>query len=213
MIGRARYVGTADDIPEDITIPCPLCDATGESRDVFELLLKRMYGHDVIEEGTRDEMRVKAAAMNHKPVDGTVYMVEPGECKHCVGTGSIEADDVEQYLRVTRHAVAVREVDIGQYGEQSAVLYFTAEEVDAAGITDPAAALESHAEEYRQWEDGDCWGYVCEGPASEDSCWGFIGGDYAVAEGNAAFRWALHRAAVEHAEATYWAARDVETVS
>lgn len=172
MIGRARYAGTADDIPEDMTIPCPPCRGTGVA-------------------------------------DGD----DATDCPACEGFGETATDDVAAYLRASRDAVAVLELDIGQHREQSAVLYFTAEDVDAAGITDPAAALQSHAEEYRQWEDGDCWGYVCEGPASEDSCWGFIGSGYAMTEANAAFRWALHRADVEHAEASYWAARGVETVA
>ncbi len=170
---RARYTGTADDIPADMTIPCPPCQGTGIA-------------------------------------DGG----DETDCRACEGYGETDTEDVAAYLRARRDAVAVLEIDMGSHGEQSAVLYFTADEINGAGITDPNAALESHAAEFRRWEGGDCWGYDCTGPGSEDdSCWGFIGQEYALEQATEAFEYAVERADAEHAESTYWAARDVATVS
>jgi hypothetical protein len=135
------------------------------------------------------------------------------ECPACEGFGEVETNDVATYLRATRDAVAVLEIDMGSYGEQSAVLYFTTADIDGAGIPDADAALKCHADEFRRWESGDCWGYACTGPASDDSCWGFIGQEYALEEATAAFSYALVRANAELAGSTYWAARDVETVA
>lgn len=168
--GRSDYIGTADNVPEEMEIPCAPCQGTGE-RD-----------------GSEDE------------------------CPVCDGWGRIETDDLERYLRKTRGAVAVHEITVGGRDQAPAVLYFTAEEIDGAGIPDPAAALKAHADEYRKWEDGDCWGYVLSGPGSEDSCWGFIGSDYALEEATSAFDYAVQAADRELAESTYWAARDVATV-
>jgi hypothetical protein len=141
-------------------------------------------------------------------------------CPHCEAAdaycdsceyGEIRAD-VDTYLRIERDAIATLEITIGGRNQAPAVLYFTAG--DADDITDPAAALRAYAEEYRRWEDGDCWGYICHGPnpADEDSCWGFIGAEYAREEAAAAFAGAVADADRELAESTYWAARGVLTV-
>jgi hypothetical protein len=144
---------------------------------------------------------------------GAVDRDSDDDCPQCDGTGEIETDDVETYLRARRGAVATREIAVGGRDQAPAVIYFTADDVERAGIPDPTAALESHASEYRRWEDGDCWGYVCSGPGSElDSVWGFIGEEYALEEARGAFDYAVERADVEHRERAYWAARDVETV-
>ncbi len=154
---RVDYVGTADDVPREMEIPCALCQGTGT--------LAEGECHD----------------------GGEI------DCPTYSGIGLVEIEDVSLYLRETRGAVAVLEVDVGSRGEQSAVLYLTAEEVDGAGMpTDQLdEALRQYADEYRRWEEGDCWGYVCTGPASDDSCWGFIGREYAEEEAAGALDWAV----------------------
>lgn len=55
-----------------------------------------------------------------------------------------------------------------------------------AGTTDEqiTKALTGEIEEYDRWARGDCYGYVITDPNGEqvESCWGFIGHDYAVEE-------------------------------
>lgn len=55
-------------------------------------------------------------------------------------------------------------------------------------------SLKSAIDEYSLWCNGECYGYIVEGPDGEelDSCWGFIGSEYAMEEAKS--------------QADYWAA-------
>ena len=82
----------------------------------------------------------------------------------------------------------------------------------------------SSFKEYASWVEGDCWGYVIKDEDGQDydSCWGFIGHEYATEEAEAALKSVIedqrkaHEAEVrsawnERRERRYWAARDVVT--
>lgn len=187
MIGRTDYVGTADDVPYEMELDCPHCDGTGWV----------VQGHDQGEP--------------HAMPD------ENGEvpCVPCVNSGQIEADDVDQYLWFARGALASLEITVGGRDAQCAVIYLTAEEVKGAGMPGDKLdeVLRGYASEYHKWEEGDRWGYVCDGPCSDDSCWGFIGREYVEREASEALKWAISCADKELDEASYWLARGIETVA
>ena len=54
--------------------------------------------------------------------------------------------------------------------------------VKKSEVPDTFHTAEVMAEEYTRWCNGDCWGYIIEDEDGEqlDSCWGFIGEEYAV---------------------------------
>lgn len=84
--------------------------------------------------------------------------------------------------------------------------------------------LEGIVSEYGRWMNGECYGYVIEDDGTNlDSCWGFIGYEYAeeeakraaenCAETRAEERRLAWRAALKEArEARYWLTRGVVTV-
>ena len=55
--------------------------------------------------------------------------------------------------------------------------------VKKSDVPDTFNSAEIMCEEYTKWANGDCWGYIIENEDGEqlDSCWGFVGEDYAVA--------------------------------
>jgi len=58
-------------------------------------------------------------------------------------------------------------------------------------------AANACCDEYTAWANGDCWGYVIEdedGDDTGDSCWGFIGREYAEEQAREAFAEALKAA-------------------
>lgn len=64
--------------------------------------------------------------------------------------------------------------------------YVTKKRCDELGVKRKNAqeAMEVEFREYSSWVEGDCWGYVVEGEDGDiDSCWGFIGMEYAKEEG------------------------------
>lgn len=56
-------------------------------------------------------------------------------------------------------------------------LLLTSERIQSEGIPDPEACLEAELTEFRQYLEGDVYGYVIEDSKGEhvDSCWGFYG--------------------------------------
>lgn len=170
-----------------------------------------MIGHGRYE-STAEDVLLDSREITCKSCQGTGTALPnmSTTCSTCNGWGEVDIDDVGEYLRETRDAVASLKITVD--GRQPAVIYYTADVIEKAGIMDPDEALKTCADEYERWQDGDCWGYVCHGPASYDSCWGFIGREYAESEASAALKCAIHDADVELAEASYWADRDVGTV-
>lgn len=92
-----------------------------------------------------------------------------------------DAKTVERFARAYLKAVAVdwwddprsssRIVGIIQRAEPPERRYHDAEE-----------CLRSELKTFAQWADGDCYGYVITGPDGkqiDDSCWGFIGDEWA----------------------------------
>lgn len=78
--------------------------------------------------------------------------------------------------------------------------------------------------EYASWLGGDCYGYIIKDDEDNeyDSCWGFVGHEYATEEAEAALKRVIdeqrkeHEAEVrgawkERGERRYWASRDVLT--
>ena len=68
--------------------------------------------------------------------------------------------------------------------------YVTRARADELGVDDPEAAMLAELAEYARWAEGDCYGYIITDPDGDtvDSCWGFIGHEYAVEEATATAR-------------------------
>lgn len=149
--------------------------------------------------------------------EGLGYIIDSQQdhvdCKHCVGEGYQTADDVEQYVKVERGAVAALSIDYGDYGAADAVLYWTAEQVTEMGA--PADSLDDQlkasARELRDWAEGNVFGYIIEWPGGEESVWGFVGQDYALDALTEQMEWALTEARTEQDERAHWEARDTIT--
>ena len=75
-------------------------------------------------------------------------------------------------------------------------------------------SLRSVVSEYSKWCNGECYGYIIKDSAGEDldSCWGFIGYDYAMQEAESAAEHCLIAQARELVERESWACRDVVTL-
>lgn len=98
------------------------------------------------------------------------------------------------------HAAVV--VESKPYEGAHAVWYMTGAEIADQGITDPKLVINGEITEYRQWADGDVYGYVVEeltGWTNDDdaektmqtweevdSCWGYYGYEYASSEAKSA---------------------------
>ena len=106
----------------------------------------------------------------------TDYIVWPynGVDAHGPGTFTfykVEADDRYYYadcwvfVKDTRTDVE-RLADVGKPREQ----------------VDPEALRDSLLKQYRQWANGDVWGYIIEDSSGDeiDSCWGFYGDEYCL---------------------------------
>ena len=88
---------------------------------------------------------------------------------------------LERYLRTACGVVA-----FGQWQSQRdcwGYAYVTKERADELGVTNPDEALKAETQEYADWAQGICYGFIVdeEGP-DEDSCWGYIGDDGYVKE-------------------------------
>ena len=79
--------------------------------------------------------------------------------------------------------------DAGQVG----FIYASKAKLKEEGIMDGAKALRQEVETYDQYLRGDVYGYTITDPEGEhvDSCWGFIGGDYAMEQAIEALNSAL----------------------
>ena len=88
---------------------------------------------------------------------------------------------LERYLRTACGVVA-----FGQWQSHYdcwGYAYVTKERADELGVTNPDEALKAETQEYADWAQGICYGFIVdeEGP-DEDSCWGYIGDDGYVKE-------------------------------
>lgn len=102
------------------------------------------------------------------------------------------------------------------------LIVFTEESLEPCCGTDPkyrtekwlSECAESEVRVYAQWLEGDVYGYSIEDANGDhlDSCWGFIGYEYAEEEASRAADYAVKRVEKEMREVAEWAARDVETV-
>lgn len=98
MLVNYRGYKLGDGENDEFEVTCPRCEGDGEDPDTHELVLRRMYGREVIETGTDEAaLQAKAATLNEKPVDGSVYDVEIATCAVCEGSGEIELDPASYY--------------------------------------------------------------------------------------------------------------------
>jgi hypothetical protein len=97
------------------------------------------------------------------------------------------------------------------------VVYATKETLEMTGVAekDIKVALEQDIATLDQFFMGDVYGYVIkdEDDNVTDSCWGFYGLDDVRDEAKNMAECEAQRQSREHDEATYWAARGVETVA
>lgn len=97
---HSRYNLGDDDAPDpqDQTGECPDCEGYGES-DLFGVYRRAAYGSTlVVTFEDEDDAKRYAESRNAKPVDGTVFIVQPTECGTCEGIGQVDLS-VEDYLR------------------------------------------------------------------------------------------------------------------
>lgn len=129
---------------------------------------------------------------------------ETEECPECEGRGSFDLDTWERLEAYVRAEYGARVVLMVSMTDHSGVSYYegrprdpwdsgvagvmfdTPEGVsecmgDGASDEQIAGALRCELEEYGRWASGECYGYVIEDEDGDtlDSCWGFIGFDYA----------------------------------
>lgn len=170
------YSGNAEDIPANMAILCERCEGSGSEPDRYELIRYNLpdastYG-TVVASGSRSAMEFLQDRSG-----GTLQNCECGGCK---GDGYTEAEDVIAYVRSERGAVGATAFSTGTYEEVQAVLYVLP---SPDGWTDPQAAADIAAEEYKKYAQGDVWGVVSGDSTGEgDACWGFIGVEHAESE-------------------------------
>jgi hypothetical protein len=130
-------------------------------------------------------------------IDSSLRMTFGDEQRHA--TGRTRDDDWMVDVRLVQRqggvALPVFFADYGSSGariyesdhDPNGVIYATREEIaeEWGGDKDKAAEyLRGRLATYTQWMEGDVYGYVVSDEAGNhlDSCWGFYGFDYAVAE-------------------------------
>lgn len=72
-------------------------------------------------------------------------------------------------------------------------------------------SLRSVVSEFSKWLNGDCYGYIIEDPDGEhlDSCWGFIGDEYAMQAARESADYYAKKAEEDTRERHYWESRDL----
>lgn len=139
-------------------------------------------------------------------------------------------DDLVQWLKDEHDAVCVLPLYLFEHGGQTISLkpfgdrwdsgqvgyvFVTQADLDTTGAPTPEGLIEGDVAEYDAFLRGEVYGYiVADGEDDQESCWGFIGdAAYCEEEAKAVAERIAERRAQEAAEASYWQARDVETVA
>jgi hypothetical protein len=106
-------------------------------------------------------------------------------CEGCVAfelVGMIDHSGISFYAGGGAHLMDPGGWDSGTVG----YTYTTRARCEELGVTleNARQAMLSELKEYASWSEGDCWGYTVVDDEGEhlDSCWGFIGYDYAKEE-------------------------------